>query len=398
MNTTLLLDLDGTLLENDVNVSLPVYIQLFSQHVADLINPDLFVQSLIGGSRLMVENTFPDRTLESVFKSYFFSETGVDEEQFLPYSQEFYTRLYQEVQHYTQPIPGVTEFMERVSELGFTIVIATNPLFPLTAILQRLAWAGISIDKYPIQQLTSFESSHFAKPNPAYYTEILGKLGWPDGRIVMVGDDLERDIAPSNLIDLETFWIEQAGVNPSGDSFPDAAGTISDVIPWLLNSPAKPFKASMESIPAMLAILCSTPAVLSSICNKIDDPGWRVSPGDDSWCPSEIVCHLRDVEGEVNLPRLRQILNQNNPFIIGVDTDAWSVTRNYRDQDGPTALSNFTQYRIEFLDLLAEIGGDVWHKQARHSIFGRTNIEELVRISCTHDIMHIRQLYQDLHS
>jgi len=395
---TLLLDLDGTLLENDVNISLPVYIQLFAQHVADLITPELFVQSLLGGSRLMLENTNPDRTLEEVYYSYFYAQTGVNEEEFLPYHQEFYSQNYQEVRPYTHPVPGVGEFIERVSDLGFTIVIATNPLFPLTAIQQRLVWAGISMDQSPIQLITSIENSHFTKPNPAYFAEILGKLGWPDGRIIMVGDDMERDIIPSNLLGLDTFWIEQPGNLPSSSSqFQGASGTIKDFLPWLLSTPDKPFKANLESIPAMVAILRSTPAALNSICNQLDGPGWKTRPDIDNWCPTEIICHLRDFESEVSFPRITQILTQSNPFITGVDSDAWSVTRNYRDQDGLHALSNFTRHRIELLDLLDEMDEDAWSKIAQHSIFGRISIQELVRINCAHDIMHIRQLYQDLH-
>ena len=38
---------------------------------------------------------------------------------------------------------------------------------------------------------------------------------------------------------------------------------------------------------------------------------------------TEIICHLRDVEREVNLPRIRRVLAEQNPFLVGEVTDVW---------------------------------------------------------------------------
>ena len=39
---------------------------------------------------------------------------------------------------------------------------------------------------------------------------------------------------------------------------------------------------------------------------------------------TEIACHLRDVDLEVNLPRVQAVLETDNPFIAGAVTDhAW---------------------------------------------------------------------------
>ena len=77
-------------------------------------------------------------------------------------------------------------------------MIATNPLFPRTAIYQRLEWAGLPPDKYPFSLIPSYETFHFAKPNPTYFAEFLTISGWPDGPMIMVGNDLEHDILGSS--------------------------------------------------------------------------------------------------------------------------------------------------------------------------------------------------------
>ena len=89
---------------------------------------------------------------------------------------------------------------------GLAVIIATNPLFPTTAIEQRLAWAGVPVDEYPYALVTTYENMHAAKPQPAYYREILAAIDCPPDRALMVGDDWKNDIAPAAAVGLHTFW------------------------------------------------------------------------------------------------------------------------------------------------------------------------------------------------
>ncbi|MFB2351719.1 HAD family hydrolase, partial [Priestia megaterium] len=72
------------------------------------------------------------------------------------------------MQSVTQVRPEAVDFVDWAFAQGYTIAIATNPLFPRTAIEQRLAWAKLPVDKYPFKIVSSYEGFHFAKPNPAF--------------------------------------------------------------------------------------------------------------------------------------------------------------------------------------------------------------------------------------
>jgi hypothetical protein len=100
------------------------------------------------------------------------------------------------------------------------------------------------------------------------------------------------------------------------------------------------------------------------------------------------------VEQEVNLPRLRRLLNESNPFLSGEDTDPWAQKRGYRNQDGPLALSQFIAARMEFIALLESMPPDCWQAPARHAIFGPTTLKEIVSILASHDRLHIQQVHQ----
>jgi hypothetical protein len=123
---------------------------------------------------------------------------------------------------------------------------------------------------------------------------------------------------------------------------------------------------------------------------------WKKRPRPDEWSLLEIICHLRDVDREVNKPRLQKVLNENDPFIPGEDTDPWAQERGYIDQNGLEALQQFIIARLEMLDMLETVKTEEWQRPARHAFFGRTTLAELVNIIAQHDRLHIRQIYQNL--
>ena len=107
-----------------------------------------------------------------------------------------------------------------------------------------------------------------------------------------------------------------------------------------------------------------------------------------------MLCHLRDVDQEVNLPRLRKVLAETNPFLPGEDTDRWAEVRQYCFQDGIEALHKFIATRGELMSLLDSLTADDWQRPARHAIFGPTRLQELVSIIAAHDRVHMGQVYE----
>ncbi len=114
-------------------------------------------------------------------------------------------------------------------------------------------------------------------------------------------------------------------------------------------------------------------------------------------CASQtILCHLRDVDMEVNLPRLNKVLHEVNPFLPGEDTDPWAKDRNYILQDCDEALDRFIITRMEIVSMLETLSPDDWERSARHAIFGPTRLIELVKIITGHDRLHVQQAHEVL--
>jgi FMN phosphatase YigB (HAD superfamily) len=393
VTNTLLLDLDNTLLGNDINVFIPEYMAAISRHFSPLVEPQQFLRAMQRGTQAMVANRQPDCTLQEAFEAGFFGSLKIDANEFYRLADEFYTEVFPGLRRLTQPIPGAVQMVEAALKRGDRLAVTTNPLFPRTAILQRLEWAGLPVERYPFAMVTSFEKFHFAKPDPAFYAETLGYLGWPSGPVVVTGDDPVRDVGGGKQLGLATYWIApEEVVMPGGDPAPTGRGLLPNLTPWLEAIDPAALEPDFSSISAMLAILRATPAVLDSLCRDLPGGMWLAPPRPGEWSLTEIACHLRDVEGEVNLQRLQKLLETANPFLSGQDTDAWAETRNYRRQDGRRALAEFTSYRGEVLKTLEALEPDGWQRPARHAIFGPTRLIELVEIMAAHDRLHIQQV------
>lgn len=390
MTLTLLLDLDDTLLQNDMGTFIPAYLQALSKHLREKIPPDRLAKQLMRATQIMVANDRPDRTLKEVFDQAFYPALGLEESQLHHEIEDFYQNHFTQLQGLTHPMPGAVELVNEALQRNYDLILATNPLFPLLANLNRLKWAGLR-DAIPLFRIiASYETFHFAKPNPAFFTELLARDGWREQGALMVGNDLEMDILPARKIGIQTFLL-----SPLSHPSASVGGDLTSVIAWIDQTPAEEMMPNFSSPEAILAILKSTAAVLPMLCKKLPSDQWNTRFVQNEWSQTEFLCYLRDVEVEVNLPRLRKAIETPNPFIAGVDTDPWAEQRNYRQQSGEQALREFLQARLELIRMLQELSPERWARKVRHAIFGPTSLQELIGIIASHDRIHIRQLVQN---
>ncbi len=394
----LLFDLDGTLLGNEMNNFIPAYLQALAKRMSMVADPSKMVKTLLSATRQMVENLRPDKTLEEIFDAAFYPALDLSRRDVQGTIDDFYSDDFPNLKDLTQIRPEAAGVIERLVKRGDQTAIATNPLFPRTAILQRLNWAGLPSEDIPFLMIPSYETYHFAKPNPEFFAEVLAQLGWPKLPTLMVGNDIEMDIGAARQLGLPVYWVTADGASAwNGQGEVPPHGELIDLLPWMEKSIIEPMKTSFTSPRALLAVLRSTPAAITTLCNtRMSMLGIR--PSKDEWSPSEVLCHLRDVDTEVNLPRIRMVINEQNPFLAGQDTDLWAEIRQYRLQDGWQALRDFITSRLQLLHLLETLPADGWERSARHAIFGPTHLRELVNIITGHDILHIQQVYSALNS
>ena len=138
-------------------------------------------------------------------------------------------------------------------------------------------------------------------------------------------------------------------------------------------------------------------------------------PAPDSWAPTEVVCHLRDVE-ELFQVRFHTILAVDEPGILAfsaapedlvpwriggaighpLDPDRWAAERQYLRQDAHDALAAWQRRRREVVTLLAALTPGDWRRGGIHPTRGRRRLVEWVTSLADHDDNHLQQLRRAL--
>ena len=210
MITTILFDLDGTLLPMDQDIFLKAYLGgLAKKAAAHGYEAAPLPKQIMAGTYAMVKND-GSATNEDVFWAAFSALCGKDAKQDIAIFDDFYRNEFQEVRHVCGCDPRAAEAIRQIRAMGYTVALATNPLFPAIATHSRTRWAGL--DPADFALITTYETSRHCKPNPAYYQDVMEALGVKAEECLMVGNDVGEDMIAENL-GMQVFLLTDCLIN-----------------------------------------------------------------------------------------------------------------------------------------------------------------------------------------
>lgn len=208
--TTVLFDLDGTLLPMDQDVFLKAYIGgLVKTAAQNGYDAETMKNAIMTGTYAMIKNDGA-KTNETAFWDVLkgvFGESIMDDFHMF---DEFYETDFQKIKDVCGFEPRAKEIVDRVKRLGFRTVLATNPMFPKVATESRICWAGLDPQDFEIY--TTYETSHYGKPNLDYYREVADILGVDPSECIMVGNDVSDDMVASKL-GMKVFLLTDCMIN-----------------------------------------------------------------------------------------------------------------------------------------------------------------------------------------
>ncbi len=148
---------------------------------------------------------------------------------------------------------------------------------------------------------------------------------------------------------------------------------------------------SIEQLQAMPAFLVA--AIEAAPSNAL-----AARPGPDEFSLVEHACHLRDLEREGYVVRVRRVLAEERPALEPFDGARVAAARDYLREDARAAAREFAAARVELAGLLAPLGDDDLRREAR---FGDRPVclADLVAMMVEHDRGHrdeIERLVEDL--
>jgi FMN phosphatase YigB (HAD superfamily) len=218
-----LFDLDGTLLDIDIDAFLELYFHALAPVVVEVIggDPRSAIGAVMAATRAMVDS-HPGRTNAEVFASAFAETTGIDigPEGWARFDR-FYAEVFPALRGGIGPVRGASEVVDTARRLGMTTVVATNPIFPGAAIRERMRWA--ELDEAAFELVTTYEVMEAAKPDLAYYRSIAERISCDPTECLMVGDDPVLDMVAAD-IGMSTFY-----VGPKPIPAADYVGTLEEL-------------------------------------------------------------------------------------------------------------------------------------------------------------------------
>lgn len=212
MIKAILFDLDGTLLPMDQEQFTKGYFKTLSETLAPHgYEPKMLIQGIMTGVDAMVKNN-GQQSNEDVFWQTFTQYCPGPFKANQPLFEAYYQNEFHQLQSVCGRQPAVQGVVDWAKRNGYLLVLATNPIFPQVATLQRMKWAGI--DQSAFTYITTYENSGFCKPNPKYYLDIVHQLGCLPEECLMIGNDVSEDMVAKD-VGMQVFLLTDCLINPS---------------------------------------------------------------------------------------------------------------------------------------------------------------------------------------
>lgn len=217
----------------DQDVFAKAYFSTLAQRVAPLgYEPKKLVDSIWAGTKSMVMNDgscLNEKVFWDAFSEIFGEKVVKDK----PAFDDYYCSDFAKVKDVCGFNPKAKEAVDKAKELGYRVVLATNPIFPEIATINRIKWAGLEPEDFEL--FTTYENTGYCKPNLKYYTDILNRIGAEPNECVMVGNDVGEDMVARKL-GMKVFLVTGCIINKGSEDISEYPnGDFDELIDYMSN-------------------------------------------------------------------------------------------------------------------------------------------------------------------
>ena len=120
---------------------------------------------------------------------------------------------------------------------------------------------------------------------------------------------------------------------------------------------------------------------------------WR--PGEGKWSAHEVVVHCADSETYAAI-RIRLLLADPEPLIVGYDENEWARRFDYHASDPELALRLIETVRAHTTAMLDRLPAEAWGRMGRHTHSGAYGTDDWLRSYAAHLELHAAQIQRNL--
>ncbi len=229
-----LFDMDGTLLPMNQDVFTKAYFKELGKVLCPYgVDPEKLTAAVWSGTKDMIKND-GSRSNAEAFWEKFCALTGFEESFARPICDKFYVTDFVKTKEFTSYTPLAKEAVKAAKDRGFRAVLATNPLFPMCAQLERLGWAGLKGEEFEF--VTSYETESYCKPNPEYYRSVCERLKLKPEECLMIGNDVAEDMIAASSIGMNCYLLTDCAVESENYTWDGPKGSFAEMVDLIRNA------------------------------------------------------------------------------------------------------------------------------------------------------------------
>jgi hypothetical protein len=125
----------------------------------------------------------------------------------------------------------------------------------------------------------------------------------------------------------------------------------------------------------------------------VEARAWQ--PAEGKWSALEVLVHCADSEAYAAI-RIRLLLAEAEPLIVGYDENEWARRFVYQASDPDLALRLVETVRAHTAAMLSRLPEEAWGRVGRHSHSGPYGTDDWLRIYAEHLEIHATQVRRNL--
>jgi hypothetical protein len=131
-------------------------------------------------------------------------------------------------------------------------------------------------------------------------------------------------------------------------------------------------------------------ATFAAALHGLTDAQLDAAPADGGWTARMVAHHVADSETNSYI-RLRRLVAEDEPLIVGYDEERWAARLHY-ERPVAASVAVVMAVRAASLELLAWLSAEEWQRRGRHSESGDYAIDTWLGIYAAHAADHADQI------
>ncbi|MBO8160066.1 MAG: HAD family hydrolase [Thermosipho sp. (in: Bacteria)] len=175
------LDYDGTIIKNSEDEFMKFYFSELSKKSG--LPFETIYKIVMETTMETIKNQTHNKLLFDTFLDIITLKDKYDKTFWTNLFFDFYQNEFDKIKNIITPND---KLIKKIKMTKQKLIFASNPLFPKIATEKRIIFAGLSPENF--YYIAHMENSHFAKPNPLFFKEILEKINAKPEECIMIGD------------------------------------------------------------------------------------------------------------------------------------------------------------------------------------------------------------------